>query len=118
MDIWRHGKYLDLWSLVHFLSGFLLCGLFYWLGVSFLWTLIISTALLVLWEVFEFIIKIIERSVNVVVDIIVGLLGFFLAAWLYFFKPGFDPYLFSSIATFTFFLALWGFLNFLKKGYH
>ena len=117
MDIWKHEKYLDLWSLVHFLTGFILCGLFYWIGVGLIWTFIYSTALLILWEVFEFFIKIIEPSANVAVDIIVGLLGFFLAAWLYFQKDSFDTSYYLIVVGITLGFSLWGLLDFLKKGY-
>lgn len=117
MDIWKHGKYLDMWSLVHFLSGFVLCGFFYWLGSDFIWALIYSTILLALWEVFEFFIKIIEPSVNVTVDIAVGLLGFFSAAWFYFLRAEFDASFYLTVVGATFILALWGFLDFLRKGY-
>src|SRR3989344_1667226 len=97
MDIWRHGKYLDMWSLVHFLSGFVLCGLFYWLESGFIW--------------------IIEPSVNVIVDIVVGLLGFFSAAWLYFLRTEFDVPFYLTVVGVTFILSLWGFVDFLRKGY-
>ena|SRR3989344_2277427 len=117
MDIWKHGKYLDLWSFVHFLSGFVLGGLFYWLGFGFLWAFIYSALLLILWEVFEFFIKIIEPSVNVTVDIVIGLVGFFLAAWFYFLKTGFDLPIYLGGVGLTLLLSLWGFLDFLKRGY-
>ena len=117
MNIWKHGKYLDLWSLVHFLSGFLLCGLFYWLGLGFIWAFVYSTFLLILWEAFEFIIKIIEPSVNVTVDILIGLIGFFLAAWFYFLSNKFDASIYLALVGITFAISLWGFLDFLKRGY-
>ena len=117
MDIWKHGTYVDTWSLVHFLSGFLLAGLFYMFGYGFAVALVCSTALLLLWEVFEWVIKIIEPSMNVVVDIIVGLIGFFTAAYLYYnqsqpFEISFYPALVLAL-----FLALWGFIDFQKRGY-
>lgn len=117
MDVWKHGKYLDLWSLVHFLSGFVLCGLFYWLEFSFIWALIYSSILLSLWEVLEFFISIIEPSLNVIVDIIVGLLGFFSAAWFYFLRTEFDASLYLTVVSATLILSLWGFLDFLRRGY-
>ena len=118
MNIWKHGKYLDLWSLVHFLSGFLLSGLFFWLGFSFIWALAYSTLLLILWEAFEFIIKIIEPSVNVTVDILIGLAGFFIAAWFYFLRGEFDISMYLAVVSMTLALSLWGFLDFLKRGFH
>jgi len=117
MDVWKHGKYLDLWSLVHFLSGFVLGGFFYWLEFGFWWAFIYSALLLILWEVFEFFIKIIEASWNVTVDILVGLGGFFLAAWFYYSRSEFNLYLYLAVVTATMALALWGFLDYLKKGY-
>ena len=117
MDIWKHGKYLDLWSLVHFLSGFVLGGLFYWLGFDLMWAFIYSTLLLILWEVFEFFIKIIEPSVNVTLDILVGIIGFFAAAWLYFIATKFNLSLYLGVVGLTILFSLWGFLDFLKRGY-
>ncbi len=84
---------------------------------GFIWTLIYSVILLSLWEMFEFFISIIESSINVIIDIIVGLLGFFLAAWFYFLRAEFDVSFYLTVVGTTLILALWGFLDFIKRGY-
>jgi hypothetical protein len=118
MDIWKHGKYVDLWSLVHFLSGFLLGAIFFALGYTFLTALLLSTILLLLWEAFEWLTKISEPSVNVAMDMVVGLAGFLAGAYLYYFLDvPFEMLHFSILLTATLLLSLWGFFDFLKRGY-
>lgn len=118
MDIWKHGKYIDTWSLVHFLSGTILVSIFYLIGYQFTTALILATVLLFVWEIFEWITKIIEPSANVIMDIIFGLAGFFTGAYFYYFleKP-FEMSYFAALLLITAFLSLWGFLDFLKRGY-
>ena len=118
MDFWKHGRYLDGWSVVHFLSGFVLGCLFYWLGLGFPSAFIASLACLFAWEGFEAAIKIIEPSPNVFVDVIVGILGFFLAAHLYFFGGApFSPVLCFIALAATVILSFLGFRDYLKRGY-
>jgi len=81
-DIWKHGKYLDLWSLVHFLSGVLLASFFYHLNLDLFWSATFSLIALLGWEFFESVLGIIETTSNVVVDIIIGFVGFLLFAHL------------------------------------
>ncbi len=82
-DIWDHGKYFDMWSIVHFLSGVLLAAvLFYW-RIDFVWSLIIALVLMIFWEVFEAVIDIIEEWPNIISDIIIGLAGFLLVSYFY-----------------------------------
>lgn len=115
--IWKHGKYLDTWSIVHFLSGCLLAILFYKLDLSFGMALLISLLILIAWEVFEWSIKIIEPSLNVITDLIVGFLGVLVGAYPhYVLNVSFGAY-FYVILAFTTLLATWGFLDFLKRGY-
>jgi hypothetical protein len=117
MDIWKHGKYIDTWSLVHFLSGFLLAGLFYAFEYGFVSALMVSVALLLAWEAFEWVVKIIEPSMNVIVDMIVGVAGFFLGAYIYYFLSQPFETFFYPVLVVTIALASWGFLDFLKRGY-
>ena len=118
MDIWKHRKYVDMWSIVHFLSGFLLVTVFNWLDYTFTSALLISTILLLAWEAFEWVIKIIEPSINVVMDMVLGLSGFFVGVYLYYFlnKP-FDATYFWTILIIVMLLSSWGFFDFLKRGY-
>lgn len=117
MDIWKHGKYIDLWSVVHFLSGFLLASICYILGYTLIFSFICSVLLLILWEVFEWLINIIEPSLNAITDIVVGSVGFLVGAWLLYGlhqQPQFYVYPVILIAGG---LALWGFIDFKKRGY-
>ncbi len=118
MSIWKHGKYADMWSLVHFLSGFLLAGLFYLLGSSLAAALAFSLIIMILWEVFEFSVKIIEPFTNIASDIFFGLAGFTLSTYLYSIKDlPFDTPLHIMILVVNLILGLWGFIDFLKRGY-
>lgn len=117
-DIWKHGKFVDMWSVVHLSSGFLLSGFLYWMGYSFELSLILAVAALVAWEGFEWLTRIIEPSVNVFVDIIIGMVGFLVGAYLYFGGArSFDPVDFWIVLAVTLVLSLWGFLDFKKRGY-
>jgi hypothetical protein len=118
MDIWKHGRHLDLWSVVHILSGALLAFSCYWLNLSFWTASLISLAALILWEVIEWLLGIIEPSVNVTVDIVVGVFGFLVVAyWHYYLGNAFDVSTFSACLILTSCLALWGFLDFYFRGY-
>jgi hypothetical protein len=117
MDIWKHGVYVDMWSVVHVLSGFLLAGLFFRVGYEIVPAFVYSVLLLIAWEAFEWLAKIIEPSINVGVDIVVGLIGFSAGAWIfYFLERPFDIY-FYPVLGITAALSLWGFLDFKKRGY-
>lgn len=117
MDIWKHGTYLDTWSIVHLFSGFLLSGICFFFGFNVAVSLAVSTAVLLLWEVFEWILKIIEPSINVIVDIVVGLAGFAAGVYVFFTLELSFAAFFYPVAVATAALALWGFLDFLKRGY-
>lgn len=118
MNIWKHGKYIDMWSLVHFLSGFLLGGLFYWLGTNLVLTVVFSIGILILWEFFEFATGIIEPSPNVIFDIVTGLGGLLISISLYYWLNfSFNLSFFVTVLIVTSVLAVWGFTDFLKHGY-
>jgi len=118
MDVWKHGRYVDLWSLVHLLSGVALALMCYGLGYDFWSAAILSIALLIAWESFEWMIGIIEPSPNVGVDLAVGVLGFILGTcWHYLLGNAFNLLAFSAILLITIGLSLWGFLDFRSRGY-
>lgn len=117
-DIWKHGTYIDLWSVVHLGSGALLGSLFFYFGINFFWSGIITLALLILWELFEVLIKINESRKNVLADIIIGMAGFYIIGYLHYSKGWpWSPHFFFSLLFVTGGLSLWGFLDFLKRGY-
>jgi hypothetical protein len=75
-DIWREGKWLDLWSVVHVLSGISLAFVIYLLRFDALAALVIATLLLVAYELWEAMVKIEEARTNRVMDVVVGLVSF------------------------------------------
>jgi len=81
--IWCEGKYLDLWSIIHFLSGAIIAGLCVFIGLSFITGLVITLGLVVIWEIFELIKSIKEALVNRFIDIIIGVASFIIAYCLF-----------------------------------
>lgn len=118
MDIWKHGRYVDLWSLVHVLSGALLGSGLFGLGYGLMTVIVLSLFLLAAWEVFEWAVRIIEPSPNVLVDMLAGALGMGAACyWHYALANGFSVPQFTVLLFATLALALWGFLDFHFHGY-
>ncbi|OGG59857.1 hypothetical protein A2765_04705 [Candidatus Kaiserbacteria bacterium RIFCSPHIGHO2_01_FULL_56_24] len=106
-DIWREGKYLDLWSVPHFLSGMVVGFSLFFLGFALNAALTIAFLVLVAYEMFEVIAQIEETRWNRILDVVVGMASFtptFLLA------PHFNqPYV---IVLFIIVLALDGVLSF------
>src|SRR3990167_4615278 len=75
-DIWREGKYLDLWSVPHFLSGMAVAFGLFFLDFATNAAFIIAILLLVAYEMFEVIAKIEETRWNRVLDVVVGMASF------------------------------------------
>lgn len=76
-DIWREGKYADLWSVVHVLSGthFGFLPLLLTAGLAPL--AVVTVLLLVLWEVVEkFVLGVTEHPANQTTDVLFGMVGF------------------------------------------
>lgn len=77
-DIWREGKWLDLWSVVHFLSGISVA-----FGLAPFFDLVPATViaflLLVAYELWEAMVKIYETPQNRFMDVVVGMVSFSLA---------------------------------------
>ncbi len=65
------GKYLDLWSITHFLSGFMLSLL----GIPLFWAVLP----LIMWELVEILGDIQEHRINAIVDVAVAVLAWFIA---------------------------------------
>lgn len=118
MDAWKHGTYIDLWSFVHLLSGALLGIALHVIGFSFLWACALAALLLLTWELYEWVLGILEPLPNVTVDVLIGGLGFLLAAyWHYFLGEPFTLVGSSAVALATLGLSVWGFADLLFKGY-
>lgn len=118
MNAWKHGHYVDLWSFVHFLSGMLLCIGFAWVGFTLLPALLLTLVLLFVWEMYEWLLKILETPTNVSLDILIGVLGFFFAAyWHYFLGNSFDTVAVFLLIALTLLLSAWGFSDLFTRGY-
>ena len=75
-DAWREGKYLDLWSVPHFLSGVVVALSLYVFGFEVRSAFVIAFLLLVGYEMFEVIAKIDETRWNRTLDVVVGMVSF------------------------------------------
>lgn len=75
-DIWREGKYLDLWSVPHFLSGMVVAFVLFFLNYAGSAAFVIAFLVLVAYEMFEVIAKIEETRWNRILDVVVGMMSF------------------------------------------
>ncbi len=75
-DIWREGKYLDLWSVPHFLSGMSVGFALYLFRFEPAAACIIAFLLFVAYEMFEVIAEIEETRWNRTLDVVVGMISF------------------------------------------
>jgi len=78
---WKEGKYVDLWSINHVLSGVVLGAILGNFNAPFGWSLLLAIALFVGWEVVEVLIGIKEHMPNMVMDVVCDLAGFLAIAW-------------------------------------
>ncbi|MEZ4156856.1 MAG: hypothetical protein R3B52_02725 [Candidatus Paceibacterota bacterium] len=75
----EEARYVDLWTIVHFGSGASIGFIFSLLKIPRGIAHALALVLLVLWEVFEIVMKIKESKPNIISDIIVGYAGFLLS---------------------------------------
>ena len=75
-DIWREGEWLDLWSVVHFLSGSLVGFGFYLLHLGALDAVLLALVSLTCYEMWEALVKIEETLSNRFMDVVVGMVSF------------------------------------------
>ena len=75
-DMWREGKWLDLWSVVHFLSGMSLGFAAPYFNFGTVPTIVIVFLLLVGYEMWEAMVRIHETPQNRFMDVVVGMTSF------------------------------------------
>ena len=75
-DIWREGKYLDLWSIPHFLSGMMIALLTHLLGFETVLAFAIAFIGTAGYELWEGWIGIEETRMNRFLDVVVGMMSF------------------------------------------
>jgi len=77
-DIWREGQWLDLWSVVHFLTGTSIALGIYFLHFGALASVLLTLVSLVAYEMWEALVKIEETPANRFMDVVVGMASFLL----------------------------------------
>ncbi|HRH55696.1 MAG TPA: hypothetical protein PK609_02415 [Candidatus Paceibacterota bacterium] len=118
MDIWKHGTYFDLWSLVHFLSGALLATAAVAVGFSFVQALVYTSLILVAWEAYEWLLGILEAPANVTSDLVLGLVGFLGVAYLHYeLRQPINLFMVAALGTLLVLLSGWGFRDLFVRGY-
>ena len=75
-DLWREGKWLDLWSVVHLLSGVSTAFAITWFGFGLAASAVIAFLLFVAYELWEAMVKIEETPQNRSMDVVVGMVSF------------------------------------------
>src|SRR3989344_4038129 len=75
-DIWREGKWVDLWSVVHLLSGVSTAFAIKWFGFGFAASAVIAFLLFVAYELWAAMVKIHETPQNRSMDVVAGMVSF------------------------------------------
>ena len=104
-SVWQENKYIDLWSLNHFLSGSSLAGVAWFFKIHFIVAVCIAAAIFIMWEYIEYYTKVGEALTNQISDIVVATLGFFV---FYFVQ---SPLISALIITLFLILETWGYLH-------
>lgn len=107
---WKEGRYIDLWSLNHVLSGVVLASILFGFGVSFVTSVVIAFVLFVGWEVAEVALGIKEHTPNMVMDVVCDFAGFFGIAYRVFILDN-EVSLFATLGWIALFMVfnIWGF---------
>ena len=81
-DIWRDGKWIDLWSVVHFLSGISIGLGFYFLHVETFASVALALVSLIAYEMWERLMRMEETFANGCMDVVIGMLSFLVAFFI------------------------------------
>ena len=115
-DIWKEGKYFDLWSINHLLSGGILAGFFILIGIKFWKGFLISFLIMVSWELYEIFKRSKERKGNQIIDIALGIFGFLIAYFLIIdLSLSLKIIVFTTLTILFLFLEVLGFLAYRKR---
>jgi len=77
LDLWKEGKYVDLWTIPHVIFGGISMFIFSYLGLNLLLNFLISVFIMVFWEFFElYFLGVKEHLPNKVMDVVTGIIGF------------------------------------------
>ncbi len=115
-EYWEEGRYADLWSINHTLTGVALGGVLFSLGLSFGTALWISLVLFIAWEIFEVTSDVKEHILNLLMDVVFDLLGFVFSAWVYLtLDKSFSPLVWVLLALALALLTLRGYIAYRKR---
>jgi hypothetical protein len=115
-EYWKEGKYFDLWSVNHVLTGVMLGGVLFGFGVPFAITLWISLALFIAWEIFEITSDVKEHILNLLMDVVFDLVGLFFSAWVYLtLKKSFSPLVWILLALTLTIFTLRGYIAYRRR---
>lgn len=115
---WTNKKYFDLWSVNHFLAGTLLGGIQFLCNFNFVLFFAFSLFLMIAWEVYEILAGVQEKWHNRVVDVLLGVVGFFFFYYLFsFFSIKANILIFTISAITWISLEIWGYMAY-RKNHH
>lgn len=113
IKIWDEGEYFDLWSLTHFMLGLILAKITHLIKMNFLGSIFFILFLITVWEIIEIKLNVRETQINRILDIILGLCGFF----VFFYFTGITGMANTAFAIVFFIpsalLGLWGYVAYL-----
>ncbi len=113
---WKEGRYFDLWSITHTLSGVVLGSILFYMETNTLLALIIATMLFVGWEAVEVALGIKEHLTNMIMDVAFDFLGFLVILYTYLGlgkSVELSAVIYSTIAFLIF--NIWGYLAHKKR---
>ena len=109
-ELWKEGKYLDLWSLNHVLGGMLIAGIFIFLNIDLKLALILSFLITLSWEIYEVKKGLHEAPTNKVFDLLTNLLGVYLMYAVVALNIIDTNAVFTTVLLCFIILEIWGFL--------
>lgn len=108
--VWQERRYLDAWSVNHFLAGVLLASVAVFFVVSLTIAAPLALALFILWELFERLIDAGEAFPNQLLDVVVDAAGF-AVGWLLWGREVLDAGAFIAVAAVFAALLAWGYYS-------
>jgi len=79
IKIWKEGKFIDFWSVIHLVDGMLMAGIAILIGLKYLVGLLIALVIILIWEFIEPP----EKFTNKIFDVITSVSGFSLMYYAY-----------------------------------
>lgn len=114
-DLWAEGKWIDFWTINHFLSGVVLGIAFYFFEVSLLWSFILTTFIFITWEIVEYVLKW-EKMTNQASDFLANYLGYITFIFFYYaLEKPFNSKVEIAIVTVFILLEIWGFYAYRRR---